>query len=272
MTVIEKLEKNIDQVNSDIQAIKSKIVSHGVEVADGTRPAEYPPKIDEVYEAGKKSEHDAFWDNYQNYGNRDSYTYSFRLWNDTMFKPKYDIKPNGQYGADQMFYQTEIVDIVGCLEKQGVSIDFSNATRLSSTFDRTTTATTVPPIDATSCASMSLTFYSSQKVKSIEIYNLKEECTFDRVFHYAYGLESLTIEGTIGQNGFDVQSSAKLSKASITSIINALSSTTSGKTVTLSKTAVNKAFETSQGLANGSTSEEWLNLIATKNNWTISLV
>lgn len=64
----------------------------------------------------------------------------------------------------------------------------------------------------------------------------------------------------------------KLSKPSITSIINCLSTTTSGLTVTLSKTAVNNAFETSEGVADGSTSQEWLNLVATKTNWTISLV
>ena len=53
----------------------------------------------------------------------------------------------------------------------------------------------------------------------------------------------------------------KLTKASLTSIINGLSAETSGLTVSLSKTAVNNAF----------TDEEWATLIATKSNWTISL-
>ena len=92
------------------------------------------------------------------------------------------------------------------------------------------------------------------------------------MFTNCFQLQNLTIEGIIGQNGFNVQWSTKLSKASITSIINALSETTSGLTVTLSKTAVNNAFETSAGAADGSTSEEWTTLEGTKTNWTISLV
>jgi hypothetical protein len=80
----------------------------------------------------------------------------------------------------------------------------------------------------------------------------------------------LTIEGTIGQNEFNTQRSP-LNKNSITSVINALSKTKSGLTVTFSRNAVNKAFETAEGLADGSTSQAWLDLIAKRNNWTISL-
>ena len=81
-----------------------------------------------------------------------------------------------------------------------------------------------------------------------------------------------TSKGYISQNGVDFQWSTLLSKASITSIINALSDTTSGLSITLSKTAVNNEFETSKGASNGSTSQEWAALIATKSNWGISLI
>ena len=36
--------------------------------------------------------------------------------------------------------------------------------------------------------------------------------------------------------------------------------------------AVNKAFETGEGLLDGNTSTEWKSLVATKTNWTISLL
>lgn len=49
------LEMNVRQVNSDFQAIKDKIVEHGVEVADGTKTAEYASKIVDVFGAGKAS-------------------------------------------------------------------------------------------------------------------------------------------------------------------------------------------------------------------------
>ena len=49
------LETNIHQVNADFQAIKTSLINNGVEVAEGTRTADYADKIDEVYEAGQSS-------------------------------------------------------------------------------------------------------------------------------------------------------------------------------------------------------------------------
>ena len=63
----------------------------------------------------------------------------------------------------------------------------------------------------------------------------------------------------------------KLSKDSIQSIMSCLSDDATGKNLTIPLAAVNKAFETSSGAADGSTSTEWAELIATKPNWTISL-
>lgn len=63
----------------------------------------------------------------------------------------------------------------------------------------------------------------------------------------------------------------KLSKASILSAMGLLMDTLSGQTLTLSQTAVDTAFETSEGAADGSTSAEWLALVDAKPNWTISL-
>ena len=62
-----------------------------------------------------------------------------------------------------------------------------------------------------------------------------------------------------------------LDKANTTSVINALSATTTGQTLTLNLSAVNAAFETSSGAKDGSTSTEFAALIATKTNWTIIL-
>jgi hypothetical protein len=92
--------------------------------------------------------------------------------------------------------------------------------------------------------------------------------TFSNCFNNMTMLETLIFEdgSTIGGNGFNVQWSTKLSKASITSVVNALSSTTSGLSVTFSKTAVNNAF------SGGSTGAEWTALANTKSNWTINLV
>ena len=63
-----------------------------------------------------------------------------------------------------------------------------------------------------------------------------------------------------------------LNKANTTSVINALSTTATGQTLTLKLSAVNTAFETSAGAGDGSTSAEFAALVATKTNWTITMV
>jgi hypothetical protein len=51
-----------------------------------------------------------------------------------------------------------------------------------------------------------------------------------------------------------------------------LSATQINEVVTFSLVAINTAFETASGVADGSASQEWLELSNTKSNWTISLV
>jgi hypothetical protein len=66
-----------------------------------------------------------------------------------------------------------------------------------------------------------------------------------------------------------------LSKESISGkegIINGLNSEVTGQTLTLSLKAVKKAFETSEGANDGDTSAAWSELVASKPNWTITLL
>lgn len=83
-------------------------------------------------------------------------------------------------------------------------------------------------------------------------------------------LEEVNIEGTI-DTAFYIDKSPNLNKASITNIINILSTTTSGLSCVIAKAAVNKAFETSEDANDGTTSAEWQTLVNSKPNWTISL-
>ena len=225
--------------------------------------------LDEVYEAGKsqgiQTEYDRFWDTYQEMGNRNAYPNAFQQsWTDETFKPKYNITFGGDYpenAADSMFYKTKIVDLVGCLERQGVSIDFSGCTRLSGTFDRSTTLKTIPPIDAVNIVKMILTFNQSP-IESIKIYNLREDCVFDRAFNYLKQLTDLTLTGVIG-NTLDIHYSTKLSADSIKSIIEHLGGSASA-TLTLPTTA-----EANYDAVYGSGA--YATLIATKpDNWTIA--
>jgi hypothetical protein len=65
--------------------------------------------------------------------------------------------------------------------------------------------------------------------------------------------------------------SCPLDKASIENIMGALSTSSSGFSVTFKGSAVDAAFETAQGAADGRSSPEWTALVAEHNNWTITL-
>ncbi|MBQ8587689.1 MAG: hypothetical protein IJ453_06350 [Oscillospiraceae bacterium] len=84
-------------------------------------------------------------------------------------------------------------------------------------------------------------------------------------------LREIRFQGIIGLS-LDLSEAPVLSAASMESAISCLSGSASGLTLTLSAAAVNAAFETAEGAGDGSQSAAWAALIATKSNWTISLV
>lgn len=268
MTSIEKLQNNVNQVNSDFNAIKGKIVECGVEVADGTPTYELRHKVTEVYNKGKQAEYDAFWDAYQENGTRLNYQYAFYGpgWDDVSFNPKHTF-PNGTK-VTNTFAQSGIRNFKGILERNGIYLDLTSQTAgLSSLFasskvehiGRIIYPDIVPTVQ-------SMCSYCT-KLHTIDELHLSEDGSTVLTDIFRGGGQSLvniTITGVIGQNGFNMQNSTKLSKASITNIIDHLSTTTNGLTVTLSKTAVASAF--------GSTdAAEWVALKNTRTNWTISL-
>ena len=193
---------------------------------------------------GKKSEYDAFWDAYQENGRRRFYANAFgnSRWNDATYKPKYDIQPLNNY--DSIFAEARMSDTI-------VNIDFSLITS-KKTVERL--------------------FAYNTGIVTIRKIITNENIVYQSWFSSCTALENLTFEGVIGQNGLDLHWSTKLSKNSWISIINALSSTTTGLTITGSLASVKKAFETSAGANDGNTSAEWKTLTDTKPNWTISLV
>lgn len=220
---------------------------------------------------GIQTEYDRFWDVYQDRGNRTSYrlSYSGYGWNNETFKPKYDM--NNISNAYGMFWSSRIKgDLVEILKNLNINFDSSNATQCHYMFS-SCAFTRVGEINATGSTGFTSMFSTTSNLKTIDKLILKDDGsqTFPTAFNAAYALENITIEGVIGNN-FDIHWSP-LNKTSIMSIYNALSTTATGKTVSFKKTAVNTAFETSAGAADGSTSTEWTNLVATKSNWTFSL-
>ena len=183
-----------------------------------------------VFEAGKKSEYDTFWDVYQENGNKISYRLAFfgSGWNDTTFHPKYPMKMYKGQQQMQAFYYFRGTHI-------DVDIDFR-------------------------AVGNAQVFQSASLLKTISKLIVTDEVTYTNWFAGCTALEDITIEGTIG-NDISFPDSALLTKASIESIIGALSGTVTGKTLTVNAAAKQAAF----------TDAEWAELIGTKSNWTFSL-
>lgn len=236
---------------------------------------------------GMQTEYDRFWDTFQNYGNRDRYHYAFALgmWNDDIFMPKYNVTP--KYANFMFAYnnneatgtnsKTYIFDLAACFEKAGTKLDTSNATELQQCFYMGYGFRHIPAVSFESCKELNATFYGCKNLVTIDKIILKADGTntftansWDLPFKMCNSLKNIVIEGVIGQTvSFQ---DCPLTKASITNIINTLSTTVTGQTLTLKLSAVNTAFETSSGAADGSTSAEFAALVATKTNWTITMV
>lgn len=226
-------------------------------------------KVPQVYEAGKLAEHDRFWDSYQENGNRVRYqtAYAGIGWNNNTFKPPYNMNPTHAY---MMFRDSVVVgDLTKILADLGISLDFSNCTNLQYAF-YSCKFTKIGLVDFSKITSDAISVFGySADLESVEI-KVNENTKFNGTFTNCTALINLVIHGTIGQNGFNVQWSTKLNKASHLSIFGCIS-TTASITVTFSKVAVNKAFETAPGANDGSKSQEWNDLVDTRPNATIVL-
>jgi hypothetical protein len=227
------------------------------------------------FDDGKKAEYDAFWDAYQQNGKREAYAFAFagRGWNAETFKPKYDIVVKGT--ARSMFASGLAgVDLEQLLLDLGITLDTSGVTSTDGFdyFCEYASPSVFPVIDTTGAAQVRRLFFHSPSVVTVRKVILKDDGsqTFTAAFENNTKLENIEFEGVFGNN-VDFGRCSKLTKASLTSIMQHLS-TTATFTVTLSQTAVNNAFETSEGAADGSESAEWLALVNERPNVTISLV
>ena len=188
---------------------------------------------DQGYTDGQKAEHDRFWDAYQENGNRIGYSNAFRdaYWNNTTFLPKYDIVPSS-HGAGSMFESCGYVgDLVELCEKQGITIDFSNAVEWSKTFYGTK-FTRLGVIDATKSTRFYNVFNYSRSLKTIDKIISAETTPFDRSFQGLGALEEIRFEGTINSL-LEIHESPLLSNESVQSIIDHLKDLTGATAKTL---------------------------------------
>lgn len=173
--------------------------------------------IPKVYEAGKKSEYDRFWDAFQDYGKKFNYDQAFGYgnWSDDSYNPKYPlIFESPESGAAtsiagrQAFYSAaNITDIK-------VPI-YAKNTRLATTFSGCTNLKTIPLL----------------RVENVVDYT--------NAFNKCASLENITFEGEIAKSlSFDA---SPLSVASMKSVISCLKNLTGTSAAGVNKISFNEA-------------------------------
>ena len=237
-----------------------------------------------VFDAGKQAEYDAFWDAFQNGGNRTYYGDAFRGAAFEYVHPKHKITPKDKGGASRIFYDCEFLK-----KAEAAYIDLSQIPRgshISETYYNTFTMCyeleEVEDIGFVPTFGYGSTFAYCLNLRKVAMIRVDVDTQFSNdTFVKCTELEEITFKGEIGSD-INFQWSTKLTRASIENIINHLSDNVSGKTLTLSKAAVDDAFVWTApnpdgedfeygGLEEGS-GNEWYPLVASKPNWQITLV
>lgn len=228
----------------------------------------YDSGFNQGYTDGRDAEYSSFWDVYQR-SNDGTCRFAGKGWKRETFKPKYNIS----YANNYMLFRNSGIegDLVEILNEIGVTLDTSNATTLIYAFSYTD-FTRIGEINTEKCPSLQQVFEGSYKLETIDKLILRTSTTqtYNNCFRDCTALKNITFEGLIKHN-IDFKS-CPLTKKSIENIISVLSEQTTGYTLTLSLSAVNKAYETSEGMNNGSESEEWQTAVKEHSNWIISLV
>ena len=195
---------------------------------------------------GKTDANKSFWDGYQFYGNRNSYSYAFfgNGWNDSTYNPQYDIytEPKSDR-ARYMFAWSGIVDTKVPIEINGGTNSIGS-----------------PVVEE--CIFLGCKHLTTIKELYINNYN----APYNRWFEGCINLRKIAIKGQIKNNGFDIHWSKNLTAKSLYSIIDALSTSKTGLTITLPTTAeANYNANPPEGAP-----QTWAELIKTRSKWTIA--
>lgn len=220
----------------------------------------------EGIEQGKKSQYDEFWEEILD-GSSFIAKFAGRGWNNNTFKPNksFTVSSNANFIFYNNGYTGGLTELSNSL---GIEIIIQPSTLLNAFCFSSINEC---KIDGIYLTSLDYAFIDSELV-TLELIGLLPKCSFGKAFERCSKLENLTTTGTIGQNGLNLQWSTRLSKASWVSVVGCYSTTISGLSMTGSLDSVNSAFETSEGANDGSTSAEWLNLIATRPNVSFNLL
>jgi hypothetical protein len=200
-----------------------------------------------------------FWNDFQQNGERTDYKRAFvgDGWNAVTYDPKYILKP---VNASFMYQNSGVVG--------RVDVDTSNCTAMDGLFGNAKSITSIGTIDTRKNANKMQAglFGYMDNLENIDMLILEEDGsqTFSTsCFTGCNKLKEIRITGTIG-NTLLLESCFRLTRASIESIIGALSDDAEGQTLSLAYAAKRDAFKGEDGEA------AWQALIATKPKWNIT--
>lgn len=234
-----KIETNINQLNSDVQAMKSTIIAKGVDVEDNTPLADFAGKIAEVYDKGEKE----WWRLFQNNGARNHYVdaFKYQYWTDKVYNPIYPIIAQS-YGLQNTYNNSYITD-------------------------------TKVPITVYGQMAGSFTNSSIVTIRKLILNNVT---TLTNPFGGCKALKNITLEGEWLKT-VSLQD-CPLSGQSIINFIEHLSDSAVDQTLTLKKTAAESIVFPVTSEESGVTYTSWddegdeTSLVNAKPNWKISLL
>ena len=266
-----------------VQQVKFKEIADAIREktnsTDKIKPSEFASKVNDVYDAGKakgieegkKSEHDRFWDDYQQNGNRTVYGNAFgSCWTANNFHPKYSMRPTTAY---MMFHNNVggaivIEDFVTFCKERNIELDFSQCTQAMYALGRLLTYHH-GVLDFSKCTGMMYLFYSQNSstpsVETIDEFISSETTNFNATtFEHAINLTNVKFSGVIATGTFDVSKCTKLTHDSLVSALDHLKD--------FSGTNTHTAIIGSTNLAKLQKTEEGVNAIARANakGWTVA--
>ena len=222
------------------------------------------------YTDGKQAQNEEFWNEITVNETRKDYEYAFygSGWNDVSFNPERVIKPEKAVSMFQKSYINESL--------YTDNLDFSACVTMQNCFNDNTKVKRLKKIDARKVAlgwnGMNYAFMNCSSLESIDEFYPPNTAKLFQTFTGCSSLKHIAFMSDIKTSDLNLSSCTLLDKASISSVVHSLSDDARGLSVTLSRAAVNKAFETSEGANDGAMSGAWVVLIGFKVNWTISLV
>lgn len=224
--------------------------------------------VEQIWQAGAAMGRDALWDAIQDYGRRTNYTAAFNEWEGAeAILPKYPVRSYTLYETFRLCSNATSLPTVTCANADGI---------FNACYCAYTDCRRVKTIDydiynkASGSLAWGYAFRNCRELVRIQKLGIQENQGFTNTFDGCLALQELRIDGVIGQNGLDLRWSRMLSRESILSVVQALSDTTNGLSVTFSAEAVDREFN-EDGLP-GSHTSAWNNVLESKSNWNIQLI